>query len=135
MTNSQSDMLQAVLGELVAFAGQPDDPLADADRWQWSMRHRGVPYRPDHWHGARLTPAQRMTCSRAVRGMATAGLVERVTEPRRNRVTHLRPTAAGLARALAGNDANQTAVTLALRKTDWGAALADEIERAVKVAA
>jgi len=81
----------------------------------------GVRHQPAVWFGC-LTAAQRKACSRAVRSLEEAGLLVRITEPNRDRVTHVQLTPAGLWRALqlAGPDADCDAIIDALLHTTWG---------------
>jgi hypothetical protein len=85
----------------------------------------GVRYEPTRWFGQSLSQARRKSFSRAARRLSGDGSVVRVTEPHRDRVTHLKFTAEGLQRALrlAGADADRNAVFTGLRTTAWGRAL------------
>lgn len=58
-------------------------------------RERPVRYAPAEWLKQRPTPKLRQRWSRATRRMAAAGLIERITEPSRDRVTHVRVTQPG----------------------------------------
>ena len=57
------------------------------------------------------------------------GYVTRITEPRRDRITHLRPTLNGLMWAFRASPATDIDIVVtALRRTEWGRGLADDIE-------
>ena len=90
------------------------------------IRDMGIPYRPGVWYGASLDCAQRQAYSRAAIRLEGAGFVRRITEPRRDRVTHLQPTVDGLRMALrlAGRRADRSAVAAGLSMTRWGRELA-----------
>ena len=51
-----------------------------------------IRYAPADWLNERPTPKRRQRWSRWTRRMAAAGLIERTTEPARDRVTHVRVT-------------------------------------------
>jgi hypothetical protein len=70
-----------------------------------------------------------MSFSRAARRLALRGQVVRVTERLRDRVRYLVPTPDGLRRALAlaGDQADRTAVCEGLHRTRWGRPLAKQI--------
>ena len=56
-----------------------------------------VRYRPAVWLQEKPTPSRRQRWSRWTRRLATAGLLERICEPSRDRVTHVRITPDGIA--------------------------------------
>jgi hypothetical protein len=72
-----------------------------AVRLLMSVRDAGetsrVRYRPSLWLQEKATPTRRQRWSRWTRRLATAGLLERICEPSRDRVTHVRLPPAGLA--------------------------------------
>lgn len=123
---SHEQILVALLAEIEVFADVPEDALLGNDPYVRSMVTIGIPYSPATWFGEAVTPSQRMACSRAARRLATEGLVERILEGHRDRVTHLVPTTGGLRQALkiAGPDACSGAVMEGLQRTTWGRPLA-----------
>jgi hypothetical protein len=90
------------------------------------IRDKGIPYAPSKWDDVPLSDAQRQAYSRAAIQLQQYGLLERITESRRDRVTHVRLTPNGLRLALqlAGPDADRSAVAEGLRRTNWGRELA-----------
>jgi hypothetical protein len=56
-----------------------------------------VRYAPAVWFEERATPARRQRWSRWTRRLTWAGLLDRITEPSRDRVTHVRLTPDGMA--------------------------------------
>ncbi len=109
-------MLRALLAELGAWDAYPT--LA-------AEGERGVPYCPAAWAGRTLSGAERKGCERTARSLIHRGWAMPVWEARRFRLVALRPTAAGLARALAWNAdvANVGRVRAALASVAWGQAL------------
>ena len=93
------------------------------------MRDHGIPYRPAGWYGVPLDCAARQAYSRAALRLETHGVLRRITEPCRDRVTHLQLTALGLRLALsrAGHRADRSAIAEGLRLTRWGKDLAANI--------
>jgi len=122
-------LLLAILAEIELFAEVPDDAFDAGNSFVVAMSREGVPFAPAVWVGQPLPPARRMAFSRAARRLADRSLVRRVTERLRDRVRHLVLTPAGLARAiaLAGDQADRTAVREGLQRTRWGRTLAKRI--------
>ena len=118
-------VLLVLLAEIEAFAEIPQALLDVPVAYAKQMMHMGVPYRPRVWFGGALSPRLRKMCSRGVDRLQRDGLVERITESKRDRVTHLRLTPEGLKRALAlaEPDADRAAVVAGLRRTNWGGTL------------
>lgn len=118
-------LLLAVLAEIELFAEVPDDAFDAGDPFVVAMCRDGVPFTPALWVGQPLPAARRMAFSRAARRLADRGLARRITEASRDRVRYLVLTPDGLSRALAlaGNQADQTAVREGLARTRWGRTL------------
>jgi hypothetical protein len=132
MTAIEADsrlLLLGILAEIEQFAEVPDDAFDAGDRFIVGMCGSGVPFAPAVWVGKPLPPARRMSFSRAARRLAARGQVVRVTEQLRDRVRFLVPTPDGLRRALAlaGDQADRTAVCEGLHRTRWGRSLARQI--------
>ena len=95
------------------------------------FRRVGVPYRPAVWFGGPLSWAARKGYSRAAKRLDWAGLVWRIMHRRCERVAYLQLTALGLRHALQlrGPGVDRTALAEGLRRTVWGADLADQVLR------
>jgi len=121
-----ADILAAVLAEIEALRQLGIALEAGASRRLAQLRDLGIPYRPDDWFGGPLNWARRKAYSRAAARLEGAGLLLRITEPNRDRVTHVQLTAAGLRRALrlVGPRADLAAVAEGLGRTTWGKELA-----------
>jgi hypothetical protein len=129
MTAIEADsrlLLLAILAEIELFAEVLDDAFEAADAFVVDMNKESVPFAPALWVGQPLLPARRMAFSCAARRLADRGLVRRVTERLRDRVRYLVLTPDGLSRAvaLAGDQADRTAVREGLARTRWGRSLA-----------
>ena len=98
------------------------------------LRDTGIPYRPAEWYGVALDCAARQSYSRAAIRLEAHGVLRRITEPRRDRVTHLQLTATGLRLALsrAGRRADRSAIAEGLRLTRWGKDLAANLSAGKK---
>jgi len=123
------EILLNVLAQIEAFS-ELDASLAEGpDQYPSTMRSMGVPYQPNAWFAKPLDDARRQAYSRATKQLERAGLIQRVTEPDRNRVTHLLLTPAGLrcAMELAGPHADRMAVAKGLWLTNWGRDLATHL--------
>lgn len=90
------------------------------------VRDQGIAYKPAKWNGTPLDYAQRQAYSRAVLRLEGFGVLRRITEPHRDRVTQVQLTAVGLRLALrlAGRHADRSAIAEGLRLTNWGRELA-----------
>lgn len=124
-------LLLALLAEIEAL-GELHEALLDAPDVDLAcLRQVGIPYRPTAWFRPRLTAARRQSLSRAARNLERAGLLRRILEPQRERVTHLQLTAQGLATALhlAGPQANPVTVLAGLERTAWGEPLTGAVWR------
>ena len=122
-------ILLAVLAEIEVLP-MWGTALREGATWELArVRDQGVAYQPVAWYGTPLSCAQRKAYSRAAARLEVAGLLWRITEQNRNRVTHLRLTAAGLRRALqmAGRRANRSVIIEGLRQTAWGKYLVAEL--------
>jgi hypothetical protein len=121
-----------LLSVLVEIEGLPrlGDALKRGATWELKqVRDQGIEYKPAKWNGVPLDEAQRQAYSRAVLHLEKFGIVQRITERHRDRVTHVRPTSRGLRLALrlAGRSADRSAVTEGLQLTHWGLELADKM--------
>ena len=121
-----ADILAAVLAEVEALKDLGRALEEGTSRRLAELRDLGIPYRPDDWFGGPLSWACRKAYSRAAVRLEAAGLIVRITQPKRDRVTHLQLTAAGLRRALrlVRRRADPTAVAEGLGRTTWGKQLA-----------
>jgi hypothetical protein len=101
----------------------------DPDQYPATIRTIGIPYKPRAWFDKSLDTSRRQAYSRATRWLEQAGLVRRIMEPHRNRITHLRFTLEGLITALeiAGPGADRLTIAEGLQLTHWGRKLADKI--------
>ena len=117
-------ILAAILADVASHA--PDSAMDE--EWGGPMivdfRRHGVRYDPVRWIG-KTSVALRQACSRAVRRMVRDGLLERVTERRRERVCFVRRTAAGVRQAGAGCDV--AALMQGLAPTNWGKGIIDDL--------
>lgn len=127
----QRDILLTVLAEVEVFAEVPEEVIDSDDPRIASMIGKGVPYTPAAWFKEPLSDAQRKALSRAARRLETQGLMRRITEPNRNRVTHLRLTWDGLQEACRlAPEADQAATREGLCRTAWGRDLLDDLHQA-----
>ena len=119
-------ILFSVLGEIEALPILEPMLTQGATPELVQMRDNGIPYRPAEWYGVPLDCAARQAYSRAAIRLEAYGVLRRITEPRRDRVTHLQLTDLGLRLALsrAGRRADRSAIAEGLRLTRWGKDLA-----------
>ena len=126
----QAETIRHVLDEL-AYWGRalrrrgPDDwwakvrPFSRDNTEAWELAHNGVAYRPADWLDRPLTEAERQAFSRGVKELERVGVIVAVASPS-GRVSHLRPTARGLAVGLRlCPEADRAAIRKALTTTKW----------------
>jgi len=124
-TRYERDLLLAVLAELDVLGSRTTKELCVGERHLAELLTRGVPYTPDDWCEQPLSAARRKAISRAAQRLESSGLLIRVTEPNRNRVTHLLPTLDGLLKAFRlTSQADFKSIIAGLHRTAWGGRLA-----------
>ncbi len=128
-------VLAALLADVEIFA-KLDALLItrSLDPYVASMVHRGVPYRPRVWFGT-LSWARTKAISRATMRLERDGFAVRIVELRRNRVTHVRPTLAGIRFMMDVHHVPPEHIAAGLRRTRWGSALADELLKTIGASA
>jgi len=122
--SDMGDILYAVVAEIEAFgAVDPVDIETSISSFYPEMRTIGVPYQPSVWF-SRLPPAQRKRYSRATRRLERSVYLDRILERRRERVTHVRPTFAGLDWVIASaGTVNLADLAEGLRRCEWASEL------------
>lgn len=122
-------ILLQMLAEIEVFSTIDDLLFETKHPYVPSVRRLGIPYRPAAWFGDPLSGTRRKAISRAAMKLAVWGFIERRTQNRRDRVTHLRLTPTGFRRAfhLADKiDLRQLAQSLA--RIDWAEGLGKELD-------
>ncbi len=122
-------ILLEMLAEIEVFSTIDDLLFETKHPYVRSVQRLGIPYRPAAWFGGPLSGTRRKAISRAAAKLAVWGFVERRTQNRRDRVTHLRLTPRGFRRAfqLADKiDLRQLAQSLA--RIDWADGLWTEMD-------
>ena len=94
------------------------------------MRNRGIPFTPEYWsagHG----PSRKMQIVRAARDLERKGLLQRLTEPHRDRTTYIIPNITLLRQTIEklSGQVDVDALCLGLRKTHWGTEHAVQLEQ------
>lgn len=118
------DILYAVVAEIESFgAVDPVDIAMSISSFYLEMQTIGVPYQPSVWF-SRLPPAQRKRYSRATRRLERFVYLDRILERRRERVTHVRPTFAGLEWVVAkAGTVHLADLAEGLRRCEWASKL------------
>lgn len=128
------ELLCNVLADIETFAEIGRRVRISEMRFAKSMREIGVPFTPSLWKCGRATPAQQMAYTRAVRRLERMKLITRVSEPSRDRTTHVKPTEAAIATLieLLGDRVSLGGLVASLSLTDWGRTLARRVEQISK---
>lgn len=115
-------VLESLLREIEKFGRLPEWRRRLTNPEAEQMILRGVRYKPSRWTSEAITPARRVQLSRTIRRLDATGLVTRLTERGRDRVSCLQFTTGGLSLALnlADGAVNFDAVIDGLDLTDWG---------------
>ncbi len=123
-------LLNVIVEELAWFGSLPHGQAMSPSNWLMRrFRERGVPYRPRDWF-SNVTERDRQRFSRACLRLERDGYLIRITEPLRERVTHVQPMLDGALWTLRANpNFDVTSIVEGLRRTDWGTWLADELRR------
>ena len=132
MTQTEWDgnqILLALLADLEVFA-EIEDLNTSKTAYVEEVKLIGIPYRPKTWFGGPLSSARRKDYSRAIAYLEIHGLVTCSVQPRRDRVTHLRLTPAGLRQAiqLAEGHVDLKQLAQALAWIDWAEDLWSELD-------
>jgi len=111
-----------LLAEIEVFAEIDVSAVGISSTWLNGMRNRGIPFTPEYW-SARHGPSRKMQLVRAARDLEEKGLLQRLTEPHRDRTTYVIPSITLLRQTIEklSGQADVNAICLGLRKTLWGA--------------
>ena len=125
MNSNQTYLAKWLLAELEVFSEINLDLPGIKSSWLTGMLRHGIPFTPSYWTG-NDSPGAKMRLVRAVTQLEQKGLLTRVTEPNRDRTTHVIPSTKLISDTIdqLGDEANVDAVIAALSQTDWGAGIA-----------
>lgn len=123
-------ILLCILAELETFSTIDNGLFESNHPYVRTVQHVGIPYCPGLWFGGPLTGGRRKAISRATMKMARDRQVERITEKRRDRVTHLRLTPSGFKRAmeLANGHCELGQLMNSLARIDWSDEIWNELD-------
>ncbi len=119
-----------LLAEIEVFSEIDVSAVGISSTWLDGMRNRGIPFAPEYWsagHGA----SRKMQLVRAARDLERKGLLQRLTEPHRDRTTYVIPGITLLRQTIENlsGQADVNAICLGLRKTIWGTEHAVRLEQ------
>ena len=136
MKPNQLQLAKWLVAELEVFAEIDLDRSGIKSSWLTGMLHHGIPFTPGYWAGDE-NPPRKMRLVRAAKQLEQIGWLERVTEPNRDRTTHVIPSPELISETIdqLGDKANVDAVIATLSQTDWGVGLADQLESLIADAA
>lgn len=125
MNSNQTHLAKCLVAELEVFAEIDLDLPGIKSSWLTGMLHHGIPFSPSYWVGDE-NPRRKMRLVRAAKQLEQKGLLTRVTEPNRDRATHVIPSLELISETIdqLSDEANLGAVVAALSRTDWGAGIA-----------
>ena len=91
MKPNQLQLAKCLVAELEVFAEIDLDMPGITDSWIVGMLRHGIPFTPSYWAGDE-NPQRKMQLVRAAKQLEQMGLLKRVTEPNRDRTTHVIPS-------------------------------------------
>ncbi len=91
------ELLCNVMADIETFIELSDRLQRSDERFVRAIREVGVPYTPSSWKRGSITSAQKMAYTRAVRRLEQSGFIHRISESKRDRTTHVRPTETAIA--------------------------------------
>jgi hypothetical protein len=97
LKTSEFELLCHVMADIETFIELSDRLQRSDERFVRAIRELGVPYTPSTWKRGNITSAQKMAYTRAVRRLEQSGFITRISEPKRDRTTHVRPTEMAIA--------------------------------------
>ena len=128
MKRDHLQLAKWLVAELEIFAEIDLGAPGITDPWITGMLRHGIPFTPSYWSGDE-NPRQKMRLVRTAKQLERIGLLKRVTEPNRDRTTHVIPSPELISETIGrlGDDVNVDAVISALSRTDWGAGIAGQL--------
>ncbi len=91
------ELLCNVMADIETFIELSDRLQRSDERFVRAIREVGVPFTPSSWKRGSITSAQKMAYTRAVRRLEQSGFIHRISESKRDRTTHVRPTETAIA--------------------------------------
>lgn len=92
LKTTEFELLCNMMADIETFIELSDRLQRSDERFVRSIREVGVPFTPSTWKRGNITAAQKMAYTRAVRRLERSGFITRVSESKRDRTTHVRPT-------------------------------------------
>jgi len=86
------ELLCNMMADIETFIELSDRLQRSDERFVRAIREVGVPFTPSTWKRGNITAAQKMAYTRAVRRLERSGFITRISESKRDRTTHVRPT-------------------------------------------
>ncbi len=123
-------LAKCLVAELEVFAEAELEIEGIADTWLSGMLHHGIPFTPSFWSGNQ-NPRLKMRLVRAADQLELLGMLKRLTQPNRDRTTHVVPTAELIKETVErlGNEVDFDAVVEGLSRTDWGQCIGEQLCR------
>ena len=91
MKRDHLQLAKWLVAELEVFAEIDLEVPGITDPWITGMLRHGIPFTPSYWSGDE-NPRQKMRLVRTAKQLERIGLLKRVTEPNRDRTTHVIPS-------------------------------------------
>ena len=92
LKTTEFELLCNMMADIETFIELSDRLQRSDERFVRSIREVGVPFTPSSWKRGNITSAQKMAYTRAVRRLERSGFITRISESKRDRTTHIRPT-------------------------------------------
>lgn len=133
MKNNHFELARCLVAEIEVFGelGMANFPIRTT--WLNGMEHHGVPFQPTYWATPKDT-RKKMRLVRTTKKLVELKHLQRLTLRRKDRTSHVVPTADLLAETITQLDveASRTHIFAGLFKTQWGRDLIAPIREQLK---
>ncbi|XZE55111.1 hypothetical protein SH139x_001106 [Planctomycetaceae bacterium SH139] len=128
MKKSHFELARCLVAEIEVFGELAFARFSIRDKWLIGMEYYGVPFEPTYW-ATRKDARKKMRLVRTTRKLVEFGHLQRLTRQRKDRTSHVVPTANFLAEAVTQLDVevSRNAFFAGLQKTQWGRPLIEPI--------
>jgi hypothetical protein len=131
LKTTEFELLCNMMADIETFIELSDRLQRSDERFVRAIREVGVPYTPSAWKRGNITSAQKMAYTRAVRRLEQSGFIQRISESKRDRTTHVRPTEAAIEFMIdrLGSQINCEQLFGSISRFDWCGTLARKSQR------
>jgi hypothetical protein len=133
MKKNHFELARCLVAEIEVFGELAWAKFPIRTNWLIGMEYYGVPFEPTYW-ATRKDDRKRMRLVRTTKQLVELGHLQRLTRQRKNRTSHVVPTADFLAETITQLDveACRNEIFAGLQKTHWGRPLIESVRDQLK---